>query len=128
MYSIVAYESMLISIGIPHTVQITRKVAFTRTHGLAWGLIITGKKAWQLFRLRVSLKRTQGWMLASETGATLFSPVIIKPRANPRVRVNVMLHVICTISWGCDWICKRVLFLTHKIWPIVLEIWNYITF
>jgi len=41
------------------------------------------KKAWHLFRSRVSLKRTQRWMLARKTGATPFFLVIIKPQANP---------------------------------------------
>jgi len=38
-------------------------------------------------------------ILASETGATPFFLVIIKPRANLQVQANATLRVICTVLY-----------------------------
>ena len=39
---------------VPYTLQISRNVAPTCTRGFACGLIIAQKRAWHLFRLRIS--------------------------------------------------------------------------
>ena len=60
-------------------VQISCNVAPARTSGFAHGLIITQKRAWDLFSLVDIMKHTQGCTLTSKTGATPLPSAIIKP-------------------------------------------------